>query len=191
MPLQQIIPTWFALNGCNDISPSGLNDIRTGAPVFAGGLNIGDYFDLTEQEAREHSYEVTGILHSGRYRRVQIHPQANDQNVEKGRILWMVTALIPDVNIVTTSNNGLVGVRPVVVLNDVEPGNYCFIQELGVASIRMGGSGTIGQMVAPGSSGTATVATETTEGNVIGKLLQAASNNQTALVLLELPVVQG
>src|SRR5215475_10835127 len=65
MPLQQIITTWFALNGSNDESPSGVNDLRTGAPQFVGGLNIGDYFDLTEQEANEHSWTQIGILHAG------------------------------------------------------------------------------------------------------------------------------
>jgi hypothetical protein len=187
MPLQQIITTWFALNGSNDETASGIADIRTGAPLYVGGLNIGDYFDLTEGEAKEHSYETVGILHSGRYRRVQVHAGATETDVIKGKFGFMVAALVPNVNVVTSANHGILGVRPVVFLNNVEPGRYCFIQELGVASVLTAGAVTAGAVVSVSAAGTVTAATT----QPVGKALQAAGSGQHALVLLDLPVVQG
>ena len=48
MPLQQALPTWLAINNCNFTSQSGQTDPVTGQPYNAGGLNAGDYFDLTQ-----------------------------------------------------------------------------------------------------------------------------------------------
>lgn len=84
MPLQPIVPTWLAINACNDASASGFVDLRTGQPVNAGGLNLGDYFDLTELQANQNSYKAQGLLHWGRYRRVQIDPNATAANVAQG-----------------------------------------------------------------------------------------------------------
>lgn len=84
MPLQPIVPTWLAINACNDASASGFSDLRTGQPINAGGLNLGDYFDLTEQQAYQNSYLSQGILHWGRYRRVQVDPNATAANVARG-----------------------------------------------------------------------------------------------------------
>src|SRR5215475_12212789 len=112
MPQQQIITTWFALNGSNDLSPSGIANIRTGEPLFVAGLNIGDYTDYTEQEANEHSYISpptlavtipvplpanplgTIQLHNGRYRRVRIEAAATQANLVTGRVAYM-SATIP------------------------------------------------------------------------------------------------
>jgi hypothetical protein len=187
MPLQQILPTWFAINACNDISPSGLNDNRTKAPLFAGGLNVGDYFDLTEQEAREHSFETTGILHAGRYRRVKVHEQANAVELAKGHLGFMPTVAVPDLNTVTSLGHGVAHGRIVVMLNTIDPGNYGFIQELGIASVHVVGTVAIGGPVSVGLLGTAIPGT-TAE---IGRGLQAHTGSGTTLVLLDLPVVQG
>lgn len=187
MPQQQIITTWFALNGSDDETASGIADIRTGAPLYVGGLNIGDYFDMTEKEANEHSYETVGILHAGRYRRVQVQLGATATNVVKGKMGFMVTALVPELNIVTSADHGLLAVRPVVFLNTVTPGHYCFIQELGVASITAAGSITAGAVVSVSNAGTVTAAAT----NPVGKALKAGSANQLVEVLLDLPVVQG
>jgi len=195
MPLQQIITTWFALNGSNDETASGVADLRTGAPLFVGGLNIGDYFDVTEQEANEHSWDDIGILHSGRYRRVQVHANATAANVTRGKIGFMVTSLIPEVNIVTSADaaaGGLFGVRPVVFLNQVTPGKYCFIQELGVASMLMvTAGGAIGANVGvPSGSTDGTITSAGTP--VIGQLLDAgAANTQVRVLMNGVPIIQG
>jgi hypothetical protein len=148
MPLQQILPTWLSLNACNDTSPSYFTDLRLGIPVFAGGLNLGDYFDVTNKEAASVSYTTTGLLYSGRYRRVQVDSGATAGNVKTGTIGLMcsLAAVIadgdpagkPTANIVTSYDQsiaGAVAVRPVVFLNSITPGNFGFIQELGVASV--------------------------------------------------------
>jgi hypothetical protein len=40
-------------------------------------------------------------------------------------------------NMVTSYDQaiGVAGLRPVVFLNSITPGNYCFVQELGVATV--------------------------------------------------------
>src|SRR6266446_3516000 len=140
MPLQQILPTWLALNASNDTSPSGITDLRTGAAVFAGGLNLGDYFDTTEAEANQASNTSTGTLHAGRYRRVQVDSGATASNVKTGTIGYMVAGGQPQLNLVTSYDKSIPGAHPVVYLNVVTPGNYCFVQELGVANVLMGAS---------------------------------------------------
>jgi hypothetical protein len=138
MPFQPILPTWLALNGCNDTTASGMSNLRTGAPVNAGGLNLGDFFDLTEAEANQLSNTTTGTLHAGRYRRVQVDSGATASNVKTGTIGYMVAGGQPQLNLVTSFDKSLVGVHPVVFLNSVTPGNYGFVQEMGVANCLCG-----------------------------------------------------
>ncbi|HYR42161.1 MAG TPA: hypothetical protein VER98_03990 [Terriglobia bacterium] len=141
MPFQPILPTFSGtLNGCNDTSPSGIADLRTGAPVFAGGLNLGDFFDLTEQEANQLSNTATGTLHAGRYRRIQVDSGATASNVKTGTIGYMVAGGQPQLNLVTSYDKSIVGAHPVIFLNVVTPGNYCFVQEVagGVGNVLCG-----------------------------------------------------
>jgi hypothetical protein len=87
MPQQQILPTWLpALNSGTLTSPTGLTDLRTGLPFAAGGLNIGDYFDLTDGEALALSNTTVGTLRGGRYRFVQIDSGATSANIKTGTI---------------------------------------------------------------------------------------------------------
>src|SRR3954467_12964364 len=129
MPFQPTLPTWLALNAANDTSPSYFTDLRTGAPVFAGGLNLGEYFDLTHKEANQLSYKTTGILYAGRYRRVQVDSGATAANVKTGTIGLMPSLAVvglnglgtrnPPVNIVTSYDQAIGGansLRPVVFL---------------------------------------------------------------------------
>lgn len=197
MPLQQILPTWLALNGCNDTSPTGMADVRQGTPYFAGGLNLGDYFDTTEQEANAASNTSVGILHAGRYRRVQVDSGATAGNVKTGTIGYMVAGGQPQLNLVTSADKGIVGAHPVVFLNTVTPGNYCFVQELGVANCLCGSTIT--------KSGPATgdICNETTNGVVddptsqnvvaatIGIFLDPPNPNTICRVLLDLSPLQG
>ncbi len=57
-------------------SRTGLTDIRTGLPELGGGLNLGDFCDLTEAEANSWSIQyggtAKGLLHAGRYRFVYV-----------------------------------------------------------------------------------------------------------------------
>ena len=86
MPFQPIVPTWTAWNNANFTSPTALTDLRTGQPFAAGGLNLGDFFDATEQEANQSSYTTNGLLHSGRYRFVQVDSGATTANVKVGTV---------------------------------------------------------------------------------------------------------
>ena len=52
MPFQPALPTWLAINNMNSVSPSGQTDNMTGYPYEGGGLNLGDYFDLTKRPLR-------------------------------------------------------------------------------------------------------------------------------------------
>ena len=200
MPYQPILPTFsLTLNSCNDTSPSGMTDLRTGQALMAGGLNLGDYFDLTEAEANQLSYSTNGILHAGRYRRVQVDSGATASNVKTGTIGLMLNGGQPQLNLVTSYDKGIAGfaVRPVIFLNTVTPGNYCFVEELGVASILCG---TTLQKAAPASGDMVSsttlgvlqdLTTQTPIITTMGLALSPPSPNTLCLVLLNLPVVQG
>lgn len=209
MPLQQILPTWLALNSANDTSASGQTDLRTGQPVNAGGLNLGDYFDLTNAEARAASYSVNGTLYSGRYRRVQVDSGATAANVKAGTIGLMPSPaaigidvgpgkLAVSMNVVTSYDQGLNGaVRPVVFLNTVTPGNFCFVQELGVATVLgksgLAGTPAIGDIIISSSSG---LVDDPSSQTTFSKLLLGAaidlpvSNGLFRILMSHVPVVQ-
>ena len=89
MPQQQIVPTWLAWNNCNFTSPTALTDLRTGQPFAAGGLNLGDYFDATNDEAASGSYTTNGTLFAGRYRFVQVDSGAMAANVKTGTVGYL------------------------------------------------------------------------------------------------------
>lgn len=61
-------------------SYSGLVDPRTLQPEVGGGMNLGDYFDLTEAEAQS----LSPNLHAGRYRFVRIATAATAANIFQG-----------------------------------------------------------------------------------------------------------
>jgi hypothetical protein len=207
MPNQQILPTWIALNGGTLTSPSGLTDSRTGLPFMAGGLNVGDYFDLTEGEANTLSKTSVSTLHEGRYRYVQIDSGATLANIKTGSI-GLIRSLTggsysSGVNYVTTgdqANNylGLLQPRKVVFLCPVTAGQsltsgvFAFVQELGDASVYLDAAAvtTVGAAVQILSTGlTTTAATPTTATVGIASTVPAA----TTLCRVELtgPVFQG
>lgn len=199
MPFQPILPNWLALNACNDASPTGLADPRTGNAYYAGGLNLGDFFDLTEAEANALSYTTLPSvqLHAGRYRRVQVDSGATAGNVKVGTVGLMGAGMQPQMNRVTSYDKGIVGAHVVVFLNTVTPGNYCFVQELGIASVLMGA--TL-QKAAP-ATGDVIVSTtlgvgqdltaQTVDKETLGIALSPPSPNTLGLVLLELTSLQG
>lgn len=136
MPRLQSITTYFALNASNDTSPSGVVDLVTGQPIFIPDLDQGVYFDLTEAEANSLSQTSVGTLHSGRYRRVKVDSGATAANVKTGTIGLLAQPGSPlSMNVVTSYDIGTIGIRPVVFLNAITPGNWGFVQELGVATV--------------------------------------------------------
>ena len=212
MPQQQIVPSWTAWNNANFTSPTAMSDPITGQPYASGGLNLGDYFDATSDEAKIASYTVNGLLFEGRYRYVNVDSGATAANVKTGTVGYLragssvvgvvittaginqnngtytiaatggggtgaqiqiviafgsivaatvvtggvgytsvptftigqggVTGVVAaqlssSPNVVTSADvSGVViGVCPVVFLNAITPGNYGFVQELGLATV--------------------------------------------------------
>jgi hypothetical protein len=86
VPHQQIIPIWGGLNNANSTSSTGLSDPVTGQQYNTGGLQSGDYFDLTEKEANQLSVTATGVCHQGRYRYVLVDSGATASNVKTGTV---------------------------------------------------------------------------------------------------------
>lgn len=210
MPFQPIVPTWLALNAANDTSASYFTDLRTGQPINAGGLNNGDYFDLTNEEANNLSYSTNGILYAGRYRRVKVDSGATAANVKTGTI-----GLMPSLAVVTTNNLGtknppmnvvtsydqtignLPGMRPVVFLNSITPGNFGFVQELGVATVLgtttlQKATPAIADLINSATSGLVDSPTTQTMGVLfLGKAIDLPRNAGLFRILLDTPTVQG
>ena len=185
-------------------SPSGLTDTRTGYPYQMGGLIVGGFFDLTEQEAQLYGRQQ---LHEGRYRFVQIDSSANSANIVQGSIgLMRSLALGP--NVITSYDKGLnAAVRPVVFLAaitsaQVAAGAYVFVQELGDATVLGKTGGVTNATPAAGdiinSIANGFVDDLATPGSIvpttIGVALSAPSHTATATfraLLQYVPVVQG
>lgn len=184
-------------------SPSGLTDTRTGYPYNFGGLIVGGYFDLTEQEAQLYGRQQ---LHEGRYRFVQVDSGATASNIVQGSI-GLMQSVAKGVNVITSYDKGLNNaIRPVVFLAaitaaQVLAGAYVFIQEQGDASVlgKTGGvtnaapaagdvinsiaNGFVDDLASPGSPVLTT----------LGLALTAPSHTTTALfrILLDEPIIQG
>lgn len=142
MPQQQIVPTWLAWNNCNFPTQSGIQDLRTGQDFPAGGLNAGDYFDCTEQEANSASALTIGLLHSGRYRLVKVDSGATVANVKTGTVGYLRPGSSVQGVVITNAGTGATA------------GSYNIAATVGSG----GGSGAIIQVVV-GSGGTITSAT--------------------------------
>jgi hypothetical protein len=141
MPLTPSLPTWLAVNNANFTSPTGLTDAYSGQQVAAGGLNLGEYFDMTNGEAANVSYATNGVLYAGRYRMVQVDSGATAANVKTGTIGYL-------------RQGGGGAVRTVVITNagtGATAGTYSVAATAGTG----GGSGAVIQVVV-GSGGTIT-----------------------------------
>lgn len=106
MPQQQIVPTWLAWNNGNFTSPTALTDLRTGLPFAAGGLNLGDYFDATNEEALAASYTTNGILYEGRYRFVQVDSGATTAYVKTGTVGYLRAGTTVKSVVITSAGSG-------------------------------------------------------------------------------------
>lgn len=189
MPLLQSPYGPFAINACDDSSGSGVIDTVTGQPVYGITDQVtGLYFDLTNTEAAALSDTLIGTLYAGRYRRIQVDSGATAANVKTGTIGLMssLAAVIkdgdvlgkPTVNIVTSWDQSIGAnavVRPVVFLNKITPGNFGYIQELGIATV-LGKSGgltatpAVGDVIVAGTSGL--VDDPTQSGNITYTILK-------------------
>ena len=141
MPFQPIVPTWLAWNNGNFTSPTALTDVRTGQPFAAGGLNLGDYFDATNEEAFQGSYTTTGTLFAGRYRFVHVDSGATAANVKTGTVGYLRNGTYVQSVVITSAGSGQTA------------GTYNVAANFG-----NGGSGALIQVVV-GSAGTVTSAT--------------------------------
>ena len=277
MPFQPIVPTWLAWNNGNFTSPTALTDVRTGQPFAAGGLNLGDFFDATNQEAFQGSFTTTGTLFAGRYRFVQVDSGATAANVKTGTVGYLragttvqsvvITAAgtgatagtysiaatagsgggsgaviqvvvgstgtiifatvlqggygyvsVPTFSLTITGTSGgtvaaelnttpnlvtsfdiaatgTLYVRPVVFLNSITPGNYGFIQELGVATVLGNaaiGTAAVGNYVEATTGGAGTVDAATSLSvRTIGQAVDLPlASNLFKIYMNYVPVVQ-
>jgi hypothetical protein len=142
MPFQPIVPTWLAWNNGNFTSPTGITDFRTGQPFAAGGLNLGDFFDATNQEAFQGSYTTNGTLFAGRYRFVQVDSGATAANVKTGTVGYLRAGTTVQSVVILTAGSGQTA------------GTYNVAATAGSG----GGSGALIQVVV-GSAGTVTSVT--------------------------------
>lgn len=141
MPKQQIIPIWGGLNNANSPSATGLVDTVTNQQYNTGGLNVGDYFDLTEKEANQLSVSSVGTCHSGRYRYVQLDSHATAANVATGTIGYLRAGSFVQNVVITNAGTG------------ATPGTYSIAATVGSG----GGAGAVIQVIV-GAGGTITSA---------------------------------
>lgn len=198
MPFNPTLPTWLSLNACNFTTETGLSDLRTGQTVYGGALVGGDYFDLTEKEANQLSYTTNGTLHAGRYRLVQVDSGATASNVKTGTVGLMVAGGQPQLNLVTSWDKGIQGAHQVIYLNTITPGNWGFVQELGIANVLCGATLTksgpnTGDLMNATTLGVIDDPTsQTVVPNSIGIALDPPSPNTKIRVILScLPALQG
>ncbi len=273
MPFVNALPTWLALNNANFTSPSGMTDAATGQPEYGGALNVGDYSDYTNEQAKSASYTTNGLLYAGRYRYVQVDSGATAANVKAGTVGYarvgskvasvvvltqgtgqtvgtylvgstggggtgaviqvvvssataitatvvsggsgytsvptftlatggtpgtVVAQLDTSMNVVTSADIATNQVRPVVFLNSIAPGNYGFVQELGVATVLAGATKTqtaaqFAAVLVSSANGTMDTSTASYTTNVIGTVIDPIASPLAGTpfkVLLNGPVVQ-
>ena len=142
MPLTPSLPTWLAINNANFTSPTGLTDMASGQQVAAGGLNIGDYFDLTNGEASNASYAANGILYEGRYRLVQVDSGATASNVKTGTVGYLRAG-------------GGAGTVKTVIITNAGTGATAGTYTVAASVASGGGTGAVIQVVV-GAAGTIT-----------------------------------
>lgn len=197
MPYDPTLATWLSVNACDDLTATGLSDLRTGATEYGGALNLGMYFDLTEAQARQLSFLTNGTLHAGRYRRVQVDSGATQALIFTGAIGLMVRGLQPELNIVTSYDRGIPGCHPVIFLNRVTVGRFAFIQELGIATVRCAAAITAaapntGDLVNSVAGGVLDdPAAQTLVPTSMGLALDPPGPGRMIRVQLNLPVLQG
>jgi hypothetical protein len=180
MPQQQALPTWLALNNVNSPYQSGQGDNVTGFPYNAGGLNQGDYFDLTNDEAAGASYLTNGLLYSGRYRYVQVDSGATAANVKTGTVGYIRSgSSVKSVVVLTQGTGQTIGTYQVAATVGSGGGSGAIIQVIVTSataitvSVVNGGFGYV-------SPPTFTLATGGTPGTVVAQLAGPSMNVVTS-----------
>lgn len=180
-------------------SPSGMTDPRTQLPYYAGGLLVGDYFELTEAEAQALS---NNQLHEGQYRFVQIDSTATAANIVQGSIGFMKTLSL-GVNFITSADKALsINIRPVVFLAplssaQVLAGAYVFVQEAGDAFVTAktsltNGSPAVGDIINGTANGLVDdPTTQNVTGSTIGIATQLPTGGGQFRLMLDLPPMAG
>jgi hypothetical protein len=152
-------------------SPTGLTDIRTGLTELGGGMNVGDFVDLTDAEAQSWSPN----LYAGRYRFVQLSTASTAANVVQGKPCGI--AAPTTVGRVAISGVGSGQTAGTYLVNSSASGGTA----LAVAQVVVGAAGTItsATLVNPGagftSTPTFTVAAGGTPGTILAQM--AVSEN--------------
>ena len=180
MPYQAALPTWLALNNVNSPYQSGQGDSVTGFPYNAGGLNQGDYFDLTNDEAAGASYPTNGLLFSGRYRYVQVDSGATAAYVKTGTVGYIrAGSTVASVVVLTQGSGQTVGTYQVAATVGSGGGSGAIIQVIVTSataitvSVVNGGFGYV-------SPPTFTLATGGTPGTVVAQLAGPSMNVVTS-----------
>lgn len=138
MPSIQALPTWLAWNNANFTSPTGLTDTATGQPFGAGGLNQGDYFDATNDEAANASFTTNGLLYAGRYRLVQVDSGATVANVKTGTVGYLrAGSSVKGVAILTAGSAQTAGTYQINATAGASGGSAAII------SVVVGAAGTV------------------------------------------------
>jgi hypothetical protein len=170
MPFQPALPTWLCINNVNSPYQSGQGDSNTGFPYNAGGLNQGDYFDLTNDEAAGASYPTNGLLYSGRYRYVQVDSGATAANVKTGTVGFIRSgSSVKSVVVLTQGSGQTIGTYTVAANVGSGGGSGAIIQVIVTAAnaitatVVNGGQGYV-------SPPTFTLATGGTPGTVVAQL---------------------
>ncbi len=170
MPFQPALPTWLAINNVNSPSQSGQIDPLTNFPYAGGGLNQGDYFDLTNDEAAGASYLTNGLLYSGRYRFVQVDSGATAAYVKTGTVGYIRSgSSVKSVVVLTQGSGQTVGTYQVAATVGSGGGSGAIIQVVVTSATAITVSvvnGGVGYVSAP----TFTLATGGTPGTVVAQL---------------------
>lgn len=208
MPLTPSLPTWLAWNNANFTSSTGLTDMASGQPVAAGGLNLGAYFDATNEEAANASYSVNGILYAGRYRLVQVDSSATAANVKTGTVGYLAAGgaagLVKSVVITNAGTGATVGTYTIAATVGSGAGAGAVIQ-VSVASsglitavtVLNGGYGYSSvpsfSLTATGTTGGVVAAQLDSSPNVVSSADQIAANTAIAVrpVVFLNPITPG
>lgn len=128
-------------------SPTGLIDIRTGLAELGGGMNEGDYFDLTAAEAKNYPG-----LETGRYRLVRLSALSTAASVFLGAPLGIAKPTTVGKAVVAAVGAGLT--PGTYLVNSTSSGGTV----LAVAQVVVGAGGTIvsAALLQPGAGFTST-----------------------------------
>jgi len=210
MSLKRLDRINFVLNTTGDPTASGLQEPITGQTMNYGGLEVGDYFNLSASEALLLSNTSIGSLYEGTYMRVLLDSGATATNVQIGKLAYLksIGALegpspsgtgVP-VDTVTDISHALASDLFVgVFLSSLTPGYYGFIQTSGRATVYAkssltNGTPAVGDVLTAGALGTVDDPTQSTgltyalQSLVIGKALEAPASGTYFQAKLEIPL---